>query len=48
LVMNDLLIFKYDQSHVMITRGTHTYIKETISSFILPYNLGITRIKYFL
>jgi hypothetical protein len=26
----------------MITRGTHTYIKETISPFILPYKVGIT------
>jgi hypothetical protein len=26
----------------MITRDTHTYIKETISPFILPYNLDIT------
>jgi hypothetical protein len=29
-------------SHVMINRDTLTYIKETISPFILPYNLGIT------
>jgi hypothetical protein len=27
---------------VMIIRDALTYIKETISSFILPYNLGIT------
>jgi hypothetical protein len=27
----------------MINRDTLTYIKETISPFILPYNLGITR-----
>jgi hypothetical protein len=26
----------------MITRGTHTYIKETISPFILPFKVGIT------
>jgi hypothetical protein len=26
----------------MITRGTHTYIKETVSPFILPYKVGIT------
>jgi hypothetical protein len=38
----DLLIFKHEWSHVMITRGTHTYIKETISPFILPDKVGIT------
>jgi hypothetical protein len=27
----------------MITRGTHTYIKETVSPFILPYKVGITQ-----
>ena len=39
---NVLLIFEHDQSHVMINGGTHTYIKETISPFVLPYNLVIT------
>ena len=34
--------FLHEWSHVMITRGTHTYIKETISPFILPYKVGIT------
>ena len=37
-----LLIFKHDQSHVMINGDTHTYIKETISPFVLPNNLDIT------
>jgi hypothetical protein len=37
------LLFLHEWSHVMITRGTHTYIKETISPFILPYKVGITR-----
>ena len=39
---NVLLIFEHDQSYVMINGGTHTYIKETISPFVLPYNLVIT------
>jgi hypothetical protein len=29
----------------MINGGTHTYIKETISPFVLPYNLVITIMK---
>jgi hypothetical protein len=28
-----LLIFKHDQTHVMINRDTHTYIKEYNFSF---------------
>ena len=41
-LIKDLLFFLHEWSHVMITRGTHTYIKETISPFILPYKVGIT------
>jgi hypothetical protein len=41
-LIKDLLFFLHGWSHVMITRGTHTYIKETISPFILPYKVGIT------
>jgi hypothetical protein len=41
------LLFLHEWSHVMITRGTHTYIKETISPFILPYKVGITWAKTF-
>jgi hypothetical protein len=42
-LIKDLLFFLHEWSHVMITRGTHTYIKETISPFILPYKVGITK-----
>jgi hypothetical protein len=41
-LIKDLLFFLHEWSHVMITRGTQTYIKETISPFILPYKVGIT------
>jgi hypothetical protein len=36
-----LLIFKHDQTHVMINGDAHIF-KGDNSSFILPYNLSIT------
>jgi hypothetical protein len=36
-----LLIFKHDQTHVMINEDAHIF-KGDNSSFILPYNMSIT------
>jgi hypothetical protein len=36
-----LLIFKHDQTHVMINGDAHIF-KGDNSSFILPYNMSIT------
>jgi hypothetical protein len=41
-VLLRIYFFLHEWSHVMITKGTHTYIKETISPFILPFKVGIT------
>jgi hypothetical protein len=39
-LIKDLLFFLHVWSHVMITRGTHTYIKETISPFYSSLQSG--------